>query len=118
MYCRQWTETASPERLLIVQTGSTLPALRARRGDFLDWFRRGLGFARGRYRRGTRGYWRIIATGRRARGQWGLSRALLCAARLCTRAARRTPVAALSQNGVGNVVANRVSRRAATGAIG
>jgi|SRR5450759_5074707 GMP synthase (glutamine-hydrolysing) len=43
MYCRQWTETASPERLLIVQTGSTLPALRARRGDFLDWFQRGLG---------------------------------------------------------------------------
>lgn len=31
---------------LIVQTGSTLDALRARRGDFPDWFRRGLGLAR------------------------------------------------------------------------
>ncbi len=32
--------------LLIVQTGSTLPAVRARHGDFPDWFRRGLGMRR------------------------------------------------------------------------
>jgi len=31
---------------LIVQTGSTLPELRARHGDFPDWFRRGLGLRR------------------------------------------------------------------------
>lgn len=30
-------------RFLIVQTGSTLPQLRQRHGDFPDWFRRGLG---------------------------------------------------------------------------
>lgn len=30
-------------RFLIVQTGSTLPALKARRGDFPRWFQRGLG---------------------------------------------------------------------------
>jgi GMP synthase (glutamine-hydrolysing) len=30
-------------RFLIVQTGSTLPQLRPRHGDFPDWFRRGLG---------------------------------------------------------------------------
>lgn len=30
-------------RFLIVQTGSTLPHLRSRHGDFPDWFRRGLG---------------------------------------------------------------------------
>jgi len=29
-------------RVLIVQTGTALPELRARRGDFPDWFRRGL----------------------------------------------------------------------------
>jgi GMP synthase (glutamine-hydrolysing) len=34
-------------RFLIVQTGSTLPAVRARHGDFPEWFRRGLGLARG-----------------------------------------------------------------------
>jgi GMP synthase (glutamine-hydrolysing) len=28
---------------MIVQTGSTLPAIRARHGDFPEWFRRGLG---------------------------------------------------------------------------
>lgn len=32
--------------LLIVQTGSTLPAVRARHGDFPEWFRRGLGLRR------------------------------------------------------------------------
>jgi len=31
---------------LIVQTGSTLPAVRARHGDFPEWFRRGLGLRR------------------------------------------------------------------------
>lgn len=45
MSCRRRTESAAP-RLLIVQTGSTLPELRARRGDFPDWFRRGLGLPR------------------------------------------------------------------------
>ena len=34
-------------RFLIVQTGSTWPALRARHGDFPAWFVRGLGLARG-----------------------------------------------------------------------
>lgn len=38
----RWTETTTAPRFLIVQTGSTLPALRARRGDFPHWFRRGL----------------------------------------------------------------------------
>lgn len=33
----------SASRFLIVQTGSTLPQLRPRHGDFPDWFRRGLG---------------------------------------------------------------------------
>jgi GMP synthase (glutamine-hydrolysing) len=37
---------AAPQRFLIVQTGSTLPAIRARHGDFPEWFRRGLGVAR------------------------------------------------------------------------
>ena len=32
--------------LLIVQTGNTLPAVRARHGDFPEWFRRGLGLRR------------------------------------------------------------------------
>lgn len=31
---------------LIVQTGSTLPAVHARHGDFPEWFRRGLGLSR------------------------------------------------------------------------
>lgn len=43
MSCPQWTEPVPARRFLIVQTGSTLPALRARRGDFPRWFRRGLG---------------------------------------------------------------------------
>lgn len=42
MYCPRWTEPVVAARFLIVQTGSTLPALRARRGDFPHWFRRGL----------------------------------------------------------------------------
>lgn len=33
----------SASRFLVVQTGSTLPQLRPRLGDFPDWFRRGLG---------------------------------------------------------------------------
>lgn len=33
-------------RILIVQAGRTLPAIRARHGDFPEWFRRGLGLAR------------------------------------------------------------------------
>ena len=36
----------APARFLIVQTGSTWPQLRARHGDFPDWFRRGLGLRR------------------------------------------------------------------------
>ncbi len=43
MSCPQRTEPVPAQRFLIVQTGSTLPALRARRGDFPRWFRRGLG---------------------------------------------------------------------------
>ena len=31
------------KRLLIVQTGAALPAIRSRHGDFPEWFRRGLG---------------------------------------------------------------------------
>lgn len=51
MSCRRPTErprhgTAPPLRFLIVQTGTTLPAIRARHGDFPEWFRRGLGVAR------------------------------------------------------------------------
>jgi len=45
MSCRRSTERP-PRRFLIVQTGSTLPAVRARHGDFPDWFRRGLGLPR------------------------------------------------------------------------
>ena len=37
---------AGAPRFLIVQTGSTLPAVRVRHGDFPDWFRRGLGLPR------------------------------------------------------------------------
>ena len=33
-------------KFLIVQTGSTLPAVRTRHGDFPGWFRRGLGLSR------------------------------------------------------------------------
>lgn len=40
------SRTAGTASLLIVQTGSTLPAVRARHGDFPDWFRRGLGLRR------------------------------------------------------------------------
>ncbi|MEO5621971.1 MAG: glutamine amidotransferase [Dokdonella sp.] len=46
MSFRQRIETRSRSRFLIVQTGSTLPELRARRGDFPEWFRRGLGLRR------------------------------------------------------------------------
>ena len=46
MSCRRPTERGSAARFLIVQTGSTLPAVRARHGDFPDWFRRGLGVPR------------------------------------------------------------------------
>ncbi|HEY6942464.1 glutamine amidotransferase [Dokdonella sp.] len=45
MSCRRSTERASA-RFLIVQTGTTLPQVRARHGDFPDWFRRGLGLHR------------------------------------------------------------------------
>lgn len=41
-----FARVAGKGALLIVQTGSTLPALRARHGDFPDWFRRGLGLRR------------------------------------------------------------------------
>ena len=37
---------AAPRKFLIVQTGNTLPAVRARHGDFPEWFRRGLGLRR------------------------------------------------------------------------
>lgn len=43
MYCQRLTEPVAAARFLIVQTGSTLPRLRARHGDFPRWFRRGLG---------------------------------------------------------------------------
>lgn len=46
MYCRPPTESARSRRFLIIQTGGTLPAVRARHGDFPEWFRRGLGLAR------------------------------------------------------------------------
>jgi GMP synthase (glutamine-hydrolysing) len=42
---RPTTDTSTAARFLIVQTGSTFPDLRARRGDFPDWFRIGLGLA-------------------------------------------------------------------------
>lgn len=38
--------SATKAPFLIVQTGSTLPAVRARHGDFPEWFRRGLGLRR------------------------------------------------------------------------
>lgn len=46
MSFRRPTEQKPATRFLIVQTGSTLPELRARLGDFPDWFRRGLGLQR------------------------------------------------------------------------
>ena len=46
MSFRRPTEREPATRFLIVQTGSTLPELRARLGDFPDWFRRGLGLRR------------------------------------------------------------------------
>jgi len=42
MSCRQPIESRRATPLLIVQTGSTFPELRARRGDFPHWFRTGL----------------------------------------------------------------------------
>jgi len=46
MYFRRpTTESTTAARFLIVQTGSTFPDLRARRGDFPDWFRVALGLA-------------------------------------------------------------------------
>jgi GMP synthase (glutamine-hydrolysing) len=39
----------SAPKFLIVQTGSTLPELRARRGDFPHWFQRGIGLPRARF---------------------------------------------------------------------
>jgi GMP synthase (glutamine-hydrolysing) len=42
MSCRRRTDPGSRSRFLIVQTGSTFAELRARRGDFPDWFRRSL----------------------------------------------------------------------------
>lgn len=39
-------QRAGDASVLIVQTGSTLPMVRARHGDFPDWFRRGLGLPR------------------------------------------------------------------------
>lgn len=44
---RRTRANESTPALLIVQTGSTLPAVRARHGDFPDWFRHGLGLRRG-----------------------------------------------------------------------
>lgn len=46
MFFRRATESGRCARFLIVQTGSTLPQLRARRGDFAHWFRTNLGVAR------------------------------------------------------------------------
>jgi GMP synthase (glutamine-hydrolysing) len=45
MSCHHRTDAAA-SRFLIVQTGSTFPELRARRGDFPDWFRTSLGLTR------------------------------------------------------------------------
>lgn len=43
---KQRERAAAPSgRLLIIQTGTTVPALRERHGDFPDWFRHGLGLA-------------------------------------------------------------------------
>ncbi|MEO7430737.1 MAG: glutamine amidotransferase [Dokdonella sp.] len=46
MSSRRSTDRPGNARLLIVQTGSTFPQLRARRGDFADWFRVGMGLDR------------------------------------------------------------------------
>lgn len=46
MSCRRPTDRRPAARFLIVQTGSTLPAVRARHGDFPDWFRSGVGLHR------------------------------------------------------------------------
>jgi GMP synthase (glutamine-hydrolysing) len=46
MSCRRPTDRLPAARFLIVQTGSTLPAVRARHGDFPDWFRSGVGLHR------------------------------------------------------------------------
>jgi GMP synthase (glutamine-hydrolysing) len=46
MSCRRSIEHRAPARFLIIQTGSTLPDLRARRGDFPDWFRTAMGLVR------------------------------------------------------------------------
>lgn len=46
MSCRPRIEAPARRRFLLVQTGSTLPELRARHGDFPEWFRRGLGLRR------------------------------------------------------------------------
>jgi GMP synthase (glutamine-hydrolysing) len=48
MYSRPWTEHSAHKPFLIVQTGSTLPSIRSRHGDFPEWFRRGLGLDRSR----------------------------------------------------------------------
>lgn len=45
MSFRRSIEPRSDPRFLIVQTGSTLPRLRARHGDFPHWFRTSLGLA-------------------------------------------------------------------------
>jgi GMP synthase (glutamine-hydrolysing) len=46
MSSRRRIDPATAPRFLIVQTGSTFPELRARRGDFPDWFRSGMGLHR------------------------------------------------------------------------
>lgn len=46
MSYRRPIESRSDSRFLIVQTGSTLPRIRARFGDFPHWFRTSLGLAR------------------------------------------------------------------------
>ncbi len=45
--CSRPSTDPSALPFLIVQAGTTLPALRPRHGDFPEWFRRGLGVARG-----------------------------------------------------------------------
>ncbi|HRQ64230.1 MAG TPA: glutamine amidotransferase [Xanthomonadaceae bacterium] len=62
-----------PLPLLIVQTGTTLPAIRARHGDFPEWMRRGLGLPRdaievraahlGEQPRAPRHYLAVLVTG-------------------------------------------------------
>ncbi len=46
MSFRRSTDRTDDARFLIVQTGSTFPELRSRRGDFPDWFRNGMGLHR------------------------------------------------------------------------